>query len=338
MALHVCINVSDPVNGGATAINWLLDHGARISAIGVCSAGQKAALEKRIDEHLKRIARDGKAYEKIRSRFVWASSSSMSPTDPYNLFMSFWKKKVIGITGKYGKPTVAIWSAHLIGDAVAAGHMPEKPILSAIDSRARIAIVELRDKVKDSSKIATVCTDGLSDLDAAIEVARYAGVAEELIQSRIATLPQIPFRQEVFHKSARLTIINDALAAEPVHGIATLERFGGPGCVFITGGMDHKLDYSLWAEIVKERIRKSDIVLLEGSATQKMRLALGSWGKGIRAYPSLQKAVRAALARSKLFIKSTILFSPSAKNLEFFDNEYDCGRQFNDLINAWIKH
>jgi UDP-N-acetylmuramoylalanine--D-glutamate ligase len=178
-------------------------------------------------------------------------------------------------------------------------------------------------------------THNISNLLAAALAARSAGVKWPTIQSRLASIPQVPYCQETIFQNPKLRIINDTTATSPEGGMAALERFGGPGCILITGGTDRELDYSLWAQAVKRQIRKNDIVLLEGSATQKMRVALGPWGRGIRAYPSLEGAVQAAMARSKLFTKAIILFSPAAKSFELFDNEFDRGRQFNDLIKQY---
>ena len=111
----------------ATA-NWLLDHGARVKLVGAQDA---AEMEKRIRDHIKRFARDGDDYTKLSARLSITSDPTEPVSDLQGLFLSSWKRKVIGITGAYGKTTTAVWAAHLIGDAVVAGHMPGRPLIPA---------------------------------------------------------------------------------------------------------------------------------------------------------------------------------------------------------------
>lgn len=289
-------------------------------------------IQKRIHDHIKRVARDGDDYEKTVARLSWASRSTASPTDVRDVFLSAWKQKIIGITGAYGKTTTAVWAAHLIGDAVVAGHIPGRPLLPALDSRARIAVIVLEGPVSAHARLSLVSTDGVSNLDAAKKAARMAGVSDALIEQRVATLPQISLRQEVIHESPKLTVVNDAMATQPAHGIAALERWGGPTCILICGGDGNTKGYQQWARVLPTRIRKTNLIFLTGTATKGMRVSLGEMGRGVRAYDSLAAAVRAARARAGLYVKSVILFSPAAKPEPLFESAYDRGQQFNALI------
>lgn len=322
---HISVSATDSIAN----INWLLGHGARVTVVG---ARDVTEMEKRIDEHLKRTATDGKAYEQIRARLAWSSDRTLNCTDLHQLFLSVWKKKVVGITGKHGKTTTAVWAAHLIGDAVVAGHIPERPILPAVDSRARVAVIKLPNGGPESKKITVVSTDEMPNREAAISAARLVGVSERLIEQRIHTLPQVPQRQEVIHESPKLTVVNDAMATQPARGIVALRRWGGPTCVLICGGDDAGLNYREWAEELPKQVRRKNLILLTGSATNKMRAALGTYGRGIRAYDSLAVALKAARARAGLYVSSVILFSPAAKSFELFANEFDRGQQFNALV------
>ncbi len=310
-------------------INWLLDHGARVTVVG---ARNGAEMEKRIDEHLKRTVPDGKAYEQVRARLTWSSDRTIICSDLHQLFLSVWKKRIIGITGKHGKTTTAVWAAHLIGDAVVAGHIPERPILPAADSRAHIAVIKLPSGSPGAKKVMTVSTDAMPNREAAIAAARLAGISENLIQHRLNTLPQAPLRQEVIHKSPKITVVNDAMANHPARGIAALRQWGGPTCIIICGGDDSKSDYREWAGELQKHVRRTNVVFLTGSATTKMRAALGPYGRGIRAFDSLESALKAARARAGLYVSSVILFSPAAKNFGLFADEYDRGQQFNSLV------
>ena len=162
--------------------------------------------------------------------------------------------------------------------------------------------------------------------------ANAAGVPWSRIQERIGSLPVIPYRQETVLQNRKLRVINDTTATSPEGGIAALRRWGGASCILIAGGTDRELDFRVWAAQVRHCIRRTNLVLLTGSATRKMRRALGPWGRGIRAYESLEDAWRAARQRAQFFVSSVILFSPAARSFELFANEYDRGQRFNALV------
>ena len=326
---RIVVSAAGPPHTGTVAvINWLLDNGAKVVISGLTDAERAEALRRRVDDHLKRVARDGKAYEKILARLSWEPKAP--PTDIESLFLSLWKKKVIGIRGHHGKTTVAVWAAHLIGDAVAAGSS-DKPLLSIVGSRARWAVIELHDGSPATSGLPVIDVDGRDNLDSAREAARLAGIPDKLITQRLKKLPRIPGRQEIVHQSQRLTVVNDSSAVGPTQTIYALGRWGGPNSILITGGQGSG-DYSEWADCVRSNIRPANLVFLTGSATVKMRSALRDHARGVRAYDSLADAWRAARQRSGKYVKAVILFSPSAGEDELLDNGSNAGHRFNSLV------
>ncbi len=172
----------------------------------------------------------------------------------------------------------------------------------------------------------------VANLAAASLAAHLAGVPWSRIQSRIESLPVVPYRQEIVHRDARITVVNDTTATSPEGGIAALRRWGGPTTVLICGGTDRDLDYNEWAREIPAAVRRTNLIFLSGSATKKMRAALGAYGRGIRSYDSLAAAFKAARARAGLYVTSVVLFSPAAKSFELFTDEYDRGQQFNALV------
>src|SRR3989344_8758728 len=157
----------------------------------------------------------------------------------------------------------------------------------------------------------------LANVRMAALAAHYAGVSWETIQSLIATLPQLPYRQQVVFQSDTLTIINDNNATSPDGGIAAIERFAGPDTVLIAGGTDANLDFAKWNEIVEKKILKKHRIFLSGSATDKMVSG--------NIYETLGECIEIALKNNP----KIILFSPACKSFEKFINEYDRGEQFN---------
>lgn len=178
----------------------------------------------------------------------------------------------------------------------------------------------------------------LENLLASVLAGHLAGLPWDKIQRRIKTLPQIPFRQEIIYENERLKIINDTSATSPDGGIAAIERFDGSSTILIAGGTDRQLDYKEWARVVKRKIKLDNLILLEGSATQKMINDLRFKVYDLRIKKTLKECFREAIKTAGKYSKSVILFSPAAKSFEKFKNEFDRGQQFNKLLRSLTKN
>lgn len=177
----------------------------------------------------------------------------------------------------------------------------------------------------------------LENLLASALTAHLAGVPWKNIQASIASLPKVPFRQEIIFESDKLKVINDTTATSPDGTIQALKRFGSPHTILITGGTDRDLDFADLARELPEYIRPDNLVLLAGSATDKIRAALGDWGDNVPVHDTLEECTRVAFEKARSYDRSVILFSPASKSFEKFKNEFDRGNQFNELVKQWIK-
>jgi len=168
-------------------------------------------------------------------------------------------------------------------------------------------------------------------------IARLSEVPWQKIQNAIETLPQIKFRQETIYEDDKLKIINDTAATSPDGGLAALRRFKGPNTILITGGTDRELDYTDWGRELLEHIQQKNIILLSGSATEKMKTILGEWGSDIAEHDTLKECLETALQKTQQFDAATVLFSPASKSFEKFKNEFDRGEQFNRLVKELVQ-
>lgn len=456
------------LGGGVATTNWLLDRGARVTVTDLKNEKQLASSVKRVEDHLKKTARDGEAYAKARSRLTWALGGhskalidkvsvvvvnpDVSVRNPFvqyaidsgktvcnegSMFYDTWKKTTVGVTGTRGKTTTASWAHHLMQGSVLAGNSTTKPFLAMTGERATGAVTELSSFIlelfpyaRKSPHVAVITNlyrdhlnrhrtmeeyarakaqifahqtsrdwlilnaddewtgwfleqrpaaavryvslrplpldlegiwyaDGLvweragakekkvldiqrlrdewgmhnvANFLAAGLAARCAGISWAEIQKRLTTVPQVPFRQEVVHRDRTLTVVNDTTATSPEGGIVAVRRWGGPNCILITGGTDRELDFRQWAHEVADHITPNNTIFLAGSATDKMKKAMGTARKGIRTYDTLERCWAAARGRAGKFVSAVILFSPAAKSFELFANEFDRGQQFNALV------
>lgn len=173
----------------------------------------------------------------------------------------------------------------------------------------------------------------LENLLAAVLAAASYGVPVPAIRNAIATLPQMKFRQEVILRRENLEIINDTNATSPEATIAAIERFAarGENLILVCGGTDRDLDFTKLGKEIARRLQKKNLILLGGSATEKLKRAIG-WRRYLLCETLEDCAEEARRIAAGSDERSIILFSPGAKSFEKFKNEYDRGEQWNEAV------
>lgn len=204
--------------------------------------------------------------------------------------------------------------------------------------RAKVLFCSKDDEVENGDEFVKEWgAHNLQNFKVASMVARIFGISAEDIKKQISGLPQVKFRQEKVYDDGRLQVFNDTAATSPEALIASMERFlGSEGrTVFISGGTDRDLDFGAWGRLFRESLDPENLILLAGSATEKMKKELG-WG-AFNEFETLDDCFQGAIRKVKDERLAKIVFSPGAKSFEKFKNEFDRGEQFNLLVNKLRK-
>jgi len=163
------------------------------------------------------------------------------------------------------------------------------------------------------------------------------------LKNFILELKTPKFRQEMVYQSKNLIIINDAAATSPDATINAIERFRKyKNLILITGGTDKNLDFKELAKKIKKEIKPKNLILLDGSATEKLIAEL----KKIK-YQLIEENIFEDLKEAIFFLSSrlsalnsrlsVVLFSPASASFEKFKNEFDRGEKFNKIIKNLLK-
>lgn len=216
--------------------------------------------------------------------------------------------------------------------------------LLAQNPKAKILFFSEKDLIIDKKEFIKKWGEhNLQNFTVASLVALTLGMSAEEIKKQVPNLPSIKFRQEKIYDNGKLQIYNDTTATSPEALTASMQRFLGKDekIIFISGGTDRELDYKNWAEVAKKLMIPENLILLSGSATEKIKKELG-W-ESFNEFDNLEMCLKKALeiiekapTSLKLRGASKIIFSPGAKSFEKFKNEFDRGEQFNLLVKQML--
>lgn len=162
---------------------------------------------------------------------------------------------------------------------------------------------------------------------ASLLVARLQGISLKAIGRVLARPPSLPGRLEKIRTLRTVTYMNDTTATSPSATEAALSTFQEP-LILIAGGTDKNLSYQQLAQSIRRRVKA--LVLLPGTATVKLRRAIGHWSKPIIRVTTMKGAVTQAQRLSAP--GDIVLLSPGAASFGLFLHEYDRGDQFDAAV------
>jgi UDP-N-acetylmuramoylalanine--D-glutamate ligase len=178
-------------------------------------------------------------------------------------------------------------------------------------------------------------------------VCRLLGVEASAIRDAAAAYPGIDHRLELVREYGGVWYYNDSAATIPEATLEAVSSFEAP-VHLIAGGTDKNIDFSLFSEIAS---RVTGLYLLDGNAAGPILEVLGrggpsgggagaarggdAVGSGLRLhgpFASLDEAVTAAARAARE--GEVVVLSPACASFGMFQNEFDRGRRFRDIVLA----
>ncbi len=172
----------------------------------------------------------------------------------------------------------------------------------------------------------------LSNLAAAIAVARYFGVKDEQIKKHLSEFKALPHRLEFAAEINGVRWYNDSKATTPESTIASLEAFE-QSVIIIAGGYDKNIPFD---ELGKKIAQKAKAAILIGQTACKIEDAIKRWtrddgrGTNIKIVGSLDEAVE--LAKQLAANGDVVLLSPACASYDMFENFEQRGKEFVRLV------
>ncbi|MBT4209801.1 MAG: UDP-N-acetylmuramoyl-L-alanine--D-glutamate ligase [Candidatus Komeilibacteria bacterium] len=187
--------------------------------------------------------------------------------------------------------------------------------------------------VMETDKIKLLGQHNLSNILAAVCVAKIVGIANKDIAKAVNNFKGVQYRLEHKANIGGIDIYNDSTSTTPDATMAAIQAMANKKVILIAGGEDKKLDYDKLAKQIKSKVKY--LVLLSGSGSDKLKKELKKikcpQDKIITDVSNLKKAWQLALQAKDR--GEVILFSPAAASFNMFKNEFDRAHQFDALIN-----
>jgi UDP-N-acetylmuramoylalanine--D-glutamate ligase len=187
----------------------------------------------------------------------------------------------------------------------------------------------------------------LSNLAAAMAIAKHFGIDDEQIKSCLPEFKGLPHRLELVRELDGVRWYNDSIATTPQSTIAAMEAFNG-GVILIAGGYDKNLPFDELGERIAERAKAA---ILIGTTAQKIASAINKakmslnakqsnfkshntqyaiHNTNIKIVDSLAKAID--LAHDLAIAGDVVLLSPACASYDMFDNFEHRGQEFINLV------
>jgi UDP-N-acetylmuramoylalanine--D-glutamate ligase len=187
----------------------------------------------------------------------------------------------------------------------------------------------------------------LSNLAAALAVARRFGVDDESIKKCLPEFEALPHRLEFVAEINSVRWYNDSKATTPEGTITALEAFDGPK-IIIAGGYDKGLAFD---ELGERIAQKAKAAILIGQTAERIASSIRSAAMSLRAkrnslnerdtryeirdtkikiVGSITQAVQSA--RQLAVSGDVVLLSPACASYDMFDNFEHRGREFIKLV------
>jgi UDP-N-acetylmuramoylalanine--D-glutamate ligase len=171
----------------------------------------------------------------------------------------------------------------------------------------------------------------------AAALARAFGVSADEIRAALRDFGGVEHRLEPVRELDGVRYVNDTTATNPAAALAALAAIQGP-IVLIAGGADKELEFKALGAAIARRVKA--LVLLEGSATGRLFLAVGeAYAPLLGTRETLEVSGRhadfaAAIAAARALAEpgDTVLLSPGCASFGMFRNEFHRGEEFRRIV------
>lgn len=205
----------------------------------------------------------------------------------------------------------------------------------------KIAVDEGRPGLFGSTDMKIPGSHNFKNAVMAATVAHDLGAPDAAIVNTVKNFRGLEHRLEFVRRIRNMDIYNDSASTNPNTSAAAIRAFPGKPKIVIVGGQDKNLDYTPFAQALKNSGTK--LVVLFGENKNKIALAIRKSGVPIKIVNNLRSAVGTAFGSAKKLpafyslLDIGIIFSPGAASFDMFKDYADRGSKFKKLVKGLPK-
>jgi UDP-N-acetylmuramoylalanine--D-glutamate ligase len=167
---------------------------------------------------------------------------------------------------------------------------------------------------------------------AASALALLAGVTPAELRAALQAFAPVPHRLELVRELNGVRYVNDTTSTAPAAAIAALKAIG-EHVILIAGGADKGLDFEAFGRSAS--VRAKWILLLDGEAYYRLDGMIRYGGGGRKIVGKFFSLVDAVYKAYELAEPGdTVLLSPACASFGMFNNEFERGDQFREIVNG----
>jgi len=173
----------------------------------------------------------------------------------------------------------------------------------------------------------------LSNLAAAVAVARHFGVTDEQIISCLPAFKALPNRLQLVAEGRGVRWYNDSKATTPDSAIVALEAFDNP--IIIAGGYDKHIPFDEFGRKIAQKAKAAILIGQTAEAIAKAIQAQPQNRAEVKFAKTLEQAV--GLADALAVRGDVVILSPACASYDMFENYEQRGQRFIDLVGKFVR-
>lgn len=169
---------------------------------------------------------------------------------------------------------------------------------------------------------------------AAISVAKFYDISDEVIETGLRNFPGLPHRLEYVRTIDGVEYYNDGFSSSTPATVAAIQSFTQPE-ILIVGGIDRGGNFMEIADAMAAQNNIKTVIVI-GEIRNKLAKILSSVNFNTPVVITNAKDMKTIVELAKSYAKSgdIVLLSPGCASFDMFKDFYDRGDQFRDVVNS----
>ena len=192
---------------------------------------------------------------------------------------------------------------------------------------------ELEHQICSIDALQLIGNHNLENACAALTVAKFYEITDEDIKSGLQKFQGLPHRIEFVRELNGVKYYNDSFSSAPSATIAAIKSFTQPE-ILIMGGIDKGADFNELAEVIANQ-NNIKLIIVMGEIRNKLAEILKVNNSSLKIEITDLSTLRPIIELAKLYSSAgdVIVMSPGCASFDMFNNFYDRGDQFRNIVN-----